>query len=113
MKKLIALCIIVVVLLPLPVRAGVLREFDPIEQDLVNKKFQDEMNKEFKKSGVEPISGEKGQEVKKGSNWWKWTLAAVIVGGVAAAASGGKGGGSSSGGSTSNSGGTGDGTVHW
>jgi hypothetical protein len=106
MKKLIALCIIAVVLLPLPVRAGVLKEFDPIEQDLVNKKFQDEMNKEFKKSGVEPISGEKGQEVKQGSNWWKWTLGAVLVGGVVAVAAGGKNGGSSGGN-------TGDGTVHW
>lgn len=105
MKKLIT--ILIILSFASPVRAGLIHEFDPVEQDLIQKKqLEDDMGREFKKQPVKPLKSEPvKEEEKSSSNWWKWTLGVVVVGGVAAAAAskGGGGGSPSSNGSSNGS----------
>jgi hypothetical protein len=102
MKKTIA--ILILLSFGTPVQAGMIRKYDPVEQELIQKQqLEQDMSREFKKQAEEPakpITSAKTEEPVQKSNWWKWALGAVIVGGIAAAASGGGGGGSSSGGSS-------------
>ncbi|MEK6742679.1 MAG: hypothetical protein AABZ15_03670 [Nitrospirota bacterium] len=92
MKKLIAILVLLGFLLPMPVRAQLIPEFDPVEKKLrTPMTLEEKMTEDFKKTGEPAKAGEKPGEGK--SNWWKWALGALIVGGIAAAAGGGGGGG--------------------
>ena len=115
MHKLISTLILISLLLPLPVHAGLVTDFDPVEKQYLDKqRLEEDMSKEFKKQQQleqeKPIKAVEHKPVEKsGSSWWKWALGILVVGGAAAAAGGGGSGGSS----PSSSGGTGSTTVTW
>ena len=95
MKKLVALLVILGFILPVPVRAQISTDFDPVEKKLrTPTTLEEKMTEDFKKAGEPAKAGEKPAEGK--SNWWKWALGAVVIIGIAAAAGGGGGGGGSS-----------------
>lgn len=95
MNKLIAILVIIGFILPLPVRAQISTDFDPVEKKLrTPTAFEERMAGDAKKAGEPFKAGEKPAEGK--SSWWKWALGAALVVGVAAAAGGGGGGGGGS-----------------
>jgi hypothetical protein len=109
MRKLVA--VFVLLSFALPVQAGMVRKYDPVEQELLqNQKLEQDMNREYKNPAEsdKPITAEKTEEPVK-SNFWKWALGIALVGGAAVAAGGHSGGGSSS----SGGGSTGNGTITW
>ena len=114
MKRLISITILLSLILPVRIYAGLITDFDPVEKQYLDKqRLEEDMSKEFKKQQQleqeKPIKAvEHKPEEKSGSSWWKWALG-ILGGGGAAAAAGGGGGGSS----PSSSGGTGSTTVTW
>ena len=119
MKKIIVLLILLSLVMPIPVHAGMGTDLDPVEKNLIDKQKQvekkvleDDMSKEFRqKQAEQPIKQEAktGDSGKSGSNWWKWALGILVVGGIAAAAGGGGGSSPASGGGSTG----GTATVHW
>lgn len=92
MNKLIAILAILGFLLPVPVRAQISTDFDPVEKKLRSpSSFEELITDDARKAGEQPKPGTKSAQGK--SNWWKWALGAVLIAGVAAAAGGGGGGG--------------------
>ncbi|HYA88417.1 MAG TPA: hypothetical protein VEI57_15280 [Nitrospirota bacterium] len=135
MKKLIALAIMLSIAIPLPVRAGLTPDFEPVEQNLIdqqkqqeeqerlqkeqqqqeqqrleNQRIQQEMNKGLQQPAQ--LTPQQAPVAKKsGSTWWIWVLGILAVGGIAAAAGGSHGSSSSS--SSSGGGSTGAVSAHW
>ena len=110
MHKFIAILLLISFVLPVRVYAGMDTNFDPVEQNLIQKKqIEEDMSQEFRKPVTEPIKTEPKKE-EGGSNWWKWALGIVAVGAIAAAAGGGGGGG---GGGGAPAGGTGSVSSTW
>jgi hypothetical protein len=94
MTRLIAILLLLSFALPIRVYAGLDSAFDPVEQNLIQKKqLEEDMSREFRKPETESIKSDPKKE-EGGSNWWKWALGVLVVGGIAAAAGGGGGGGS-------------------
>jgi hypothetical protein len=113
MHKLISTLILISFLLPLPVHAGLVTDFDPVEKQFLDKRqLEEEMSREFKKQQQieqeKPIKPVEHAQKESGSSWWKWALGILVVGGAAAAAGGGGGGDS-----PAPSGGAGSTTVTW
>lgn len=91
MNKLIAILVLLGFLLPVPARAQLIPDFDPVEKKLrTPMTLEEKMTEDFKKTGEPTKPGEKPDE--GGSNLWKWALGALVIGGIAAAAGGGGGG---------------------
>lgn len=89
MNKLVAILVILGFLLPMPVRAQISTDFDPVEKKLrTPMTLEEKMTEDFKKADAKP-----GEKPEEGSTWWKWALGALAVGAIAAAAGGGGGGG--------------------
>lgn len=101
MKRLVSLLVLAGLLLPMPVRAQISTDFDPVEKKLRTPMTTEEKLSEDFKAG-EP--GKPGAKPEEKSNWWKWALGILIVGGIAAAAGGGGGGGDGGGGGGSSTG---------
>ncbi len=74
MKRVFVLVLVFLFSFAIPVQAGMVEDFAPVEKELV-----DAERYEYK------------TEKKPKSNWWKWALGLVVVGGVTAAALGGGG----------------------
>jgi hypothetical protein len=122
-KKLIA--ILIILSFGAPVQAGMVKVYDPVEQELIQtQQSEQDISREFKKQveePVKPVMSVQTEESGQKSNWWKWTLGILlglaVVGGIAAAAGGGGGDSApaSSGGSPSGStsGGTGSIASTW
>lgn len=101
MKKIIAMLLLLSFTVSMPVRAAVIREFDPIEKELMRSRKDAEnqqLTNELQESQTkkDKVSGSSPSGASSGSRWWKWALGLLVVGGAAAAAGGGgnKGGGS-------------------
>jgi len=103
MKKLIA--ILILLSFATPVRAGLVTDFQPVEQKLLdsNKALEQDLNDTFKQTQHEPLQAEQ-KPAEKSSNWWKWVLGIVVVGALAAGGGGGGGGAAPAGGAGSVSG---------
>jgi hypothetical protein len=102
MNKLIAI-LILLSFFPIQAYAAVIKDFDPMENDLLSQpdakpseRENQRLNEDFQKQIKKIEESTPAQVRSEGSNWWKWTLGILVVGGVAAAAGGKSGGGNSS-----------------
>lgn len=112
MKKIVSILLFLSIILSLPAQAGIVRELEPIEKELMtpqnpsdrdNKQMNDDFAEKMKQT---PDQARIGKE-QSGSNWWKWALGIAIIGVVAVAA----GGSGDSG--TDSSPSTGTGAIAW
>lgn len=121
------LVVLMVLLVAMPVRAGIVTDLDSVEDTLIKEQKGKEQREiedrerqrrdteryEYKQVYTPPSDSISFK--KPTSKFWLWTLAILAAaGGAAAAASSGGGGGSSgTSNNTGNTGGTGSGTVSW
>lgn len=109
MRQLVAFLILFSFVMPARVHAGIGRELDAVEKELLTPQNTENrrMNEDFARELKKPSGPPKAKEQKSGTAWWKWALGLAIVGGAAVAANGHDEGGSSSGGSTGSE------TISW